>query len=158
VPFDALTYLTGECNYGGRVTDKHDRRTLATILDDYYCESIFDDTYKFSPSGKYFAPSHGEFEKYIEYAKSIDAYPEPEIFGLHANAAITKNINETSNTLASIMTTQQNSGGGGAQDTDAMVKQLADKILTDLPEAFDLVSAQKKYAVDYEQSLNTVLT
>jgi len=46
--------LTGECNYGGRVTDDKDRRLMAVVLGDFYTSAIYeDDNYKFSPSGIY---------------------------------------------------------------------------------------------------------
>lgn len=105
-PFDALKYLTGECNYGGRVTEALDRRTLLVLIEDYYCESILEDGYKFSPSGVYFAPTHGDVQSYKDYASSLPQFPSPEIFGFHENAAITKNLNETNNVLDSILLTQ----------------------------------------------------
>lgn len=39
IPFDALKYLTGECNYGGRVTDDKDRLLIITLLLDYFNEN-----------------------------------------------------------------------------------------------------------------------
>lgn len=157
-PFDALRYLTGECNYGGRVTEGLDRRTLMVFMDEYYCEEIFDDNHKFSPSGIYYAPKHGEYESYIEYARSLPQFPEPEIFGFHANAAITKNLNETDAILTAVLLTQSQAGGGSISDQDAIVNAVADNILKEVPNPYNVREAEKKYPVMYEQSMNTVLT
>ena len=60
----------GQCNYGGRVTDDWDRRTLVNILSDFYNKEIIDDPkYKFSSSGTYFAPPKASYEEYLDFIK-----------------------------------------------------------------------------------------
>lgn len=52
IQFDALLYLIGECNYGGRVTDDWDRRYLITCLNKYYDKPIVKKkNFKFDKSG-----------------------------------------------------------------------------------------------------------
>ena len=70
-PYDALNYTAGQCNYGGRVTDDHDRRVLIAYLTAMYHPQILEDTYTFSPSGVYFAPPLGTVDSIVEYITSL---------------------------------------------------------------------------------------
>jgi len=56
-----LKFLIGECNYGGRVTDMHDIRTLRAFIEDFFSEKIFDDNYSLSESGNFKIPSFREY-------------------------------------------------------------------------------------------------
>lgn len=41
-PWDAMLYMTGHINYGGRVSDDWDRVCLLSILKKYYNQDILD--------------------------------------------------------------------------------------------------------------------
>jgi hypothetical protein len=70
VPFDAITYMTGECNYGGRVTDDWDRRCLLTILRDFYNKKVItEEKYLLSSSGNYFIPPKMSYDEYVDFIK-----------------------------------------------------------------------------------------
>ncbi|KAI8904079.1 dynein heavy chain and region D6 of dynein motor-domain-containing protein [Gorgonomyces haynaldii] len=159
VPFKALAYLAGECNYGGRVTDDQDRRTLMSILSIVYCKEIMDDSYKLSSSGTYFAPPSGNYDSYLKYIRSLPLIQSPEVFGMHENADIAKDLAETNLLISSVILTQGRQGGGaqGGKTQDELTADIASGILNSLPPDFDITVARMTYPVKYEESMNTVL-
>ncbi|KAK9829119.1 hypothetical protein WJX72_004004 [[Myrmecia] bisecta] len=157
VPLAALSYLTGECNYGGRVTDAHDRRTILSILSVFYTPEVFSPGYRFSPSGLYYAPPEGPYSSYLDYIRALPINAEPEVFGLHANADITKDRQEADLMLASVLLTQGNATAVGGRSKDDVLMELASDIDARVPPVFDIEAARYKYPVDYNESMNTVL-
>uniref|UniRef100_A0A8B9Z4J6 Dynein axonemal heavy chain 3 n=1 Tax=Bos mutus grunniens TaxID=30521 RepID=A0A8B9Z4J6_BOSMU len=157
VPFDALTYLTGECNYGGRVTDDKDRRLLLSLLSMFYCKEIEQDHYFLAPGDTYYIPPHGSYQSYIDYLRNLPITAHPEVFGLHENADITKDNQETNQLFQGVLLTLPRQSGGSGKSPQEVVEDLAQDILSKLPNEFDLELVMKLYPVVYEESMNTVL-
>lgn len=164
IPFKAILYLTGECNYGGRVTDDWDRRTLNNILSTFYAPAVVDDpNYKFSSSGIYYSPAKGKYESYIEYIKSLPLNQNPEVFGIHENGDIARQLAETKSLFDSVLKTQARaagsgpSSGSGGKSNDDTVIELASDIYNKLPGLFDIEAVLMAFPTTYSESMNTVL-
>ena len=136
MPYKALNYLTGQCNYGGRVTDNNDRLCLVTLLADFYNPDIHKDGHKLSVSGTYTVPPVGDYQSYLDFVKDLPLSAMPEVYGLHENADITKDQNETNNLLKCIITAESGGGGGGGGDRTSALTDLAKDILLKVPERY----------------------
>jgi len=157
IPFKMLAYLAGECNYGGRVTDDKDRRCLTTMLDDFYSIKILQESYKFSPSGVYFAPVEGNFDTYLAYINTLPFTEGPEVFGLHENADITTAIADTNSLLGSALELQPRTVGGAGQSWAEQLLELACDIEKRIPDLFDIERANVVFPIQFTESMNTVL-
>lgn len=159
IQYVAIKYLTGECNYGGRVTDDWDRRLIVTILDNYVNPGVVNDpNYSFCDIGpQYGLPRRCDYQDYLKHIEGVPVNPPPEVFGLHMNAGITRDY-ATSMALTEALVLVEGTGGSGeGGNTEGILVQMAAEILTKLPARFDIEIAQKKYPVDYNESMNTVL-
>ncbi|KAK6642963.1 hypothetical protein RUM43_004465 [Polyplax serrata] len=158
VPYKAITYLTGECNYGGRVTDDWDRRCINTILKDFVNSNVVSDpAYTFCPLGPaYGLPRKTEYRDYVNHINNIPMVPPPEVFGLHTNAGITRDLQNTKNLFTTMLLIQEESSGGDSS-SDSLLLDIAKDILSKLPKNFDLELAITNYPVTYTESMNTVL-
>ena len=97
IPYSALLYLTGECNYGGRVTDFWDGRILNYLLSDFYNDDILYDHYRFSSLPHWYAPPDSLYiDDYIAFIEKLPSSDSIEVFGMHENALISLARKETS--------------------------------------------------------------
>jgi dynein heavy chain len=83
-----------------------------------------------------------------------------KVFGLHENADITKDQQETNyfcDTVLSMETGASDGDAGDGKSADELLDDLVRTILLQVPEQFDRERVMKKYPLRFEESMNTVL-
>ncbi|KAK5645095.1 hypothetical protein RI129_006395 [Pyrocoelia pectoralis] len=157
-PYEGVCYLTGECNYGGRVTDDWDRRLIVTILQHYLNPKVVNELkYSFSDVANcYTIPKKPDYDEFIAHITSLPQFHPPEVYGLHSNAGITRDL-QISYSLLNGLILLQGEGSSGSGDEDVFINLVTSDLLLKLPKNFDLEAAKYKYPVRYEESMNTVL-
>lgn len=141
VPYVTLNVMVADVSYGGRITDRWDKRTNSSIMRKLFCKEVMDDAYRFTSSDTYFAPPEGTLLALREYVSLLPTADTPDIFGLHANADITFQQKETSQLLGTIL--RMLGGGGGdsgggaaAQSNDSIVMEMVVSIQERMPDLF----------------------
>eukprot|EP01119_Soliformovum_irregulare_P016871 TRINITY_DN4946_c0_g1_i1.p1 TRINITY_DN4946_c0_g1~~TRINITY_DN4946_c0_g1_i1.p1 ORF type:complete len:2093 (-),score=654.99 TRINITY_DN4946_c0_g1_i1:1564-7461(-) len=166
-PWDAIKYLIAELNYGGRVTDKFDRRLLAVYSKHMFCpEALSLAMYRLSPMATYYIPEDGALQTYKDYIASLPLNDKPEAFGQHANADIASLIQDASLLLDSLVSLQprQSTGAGEARETKVahmctdLLRRIPSNIeITDQnPDFSPLKTVMQQEVVRYNKLLNEI--
>jgi len=115
-PWKVLNFLTSYINYGGRVTDYIDLRTIDVIMKSFYKPALLEDGYRFDKEGVFYSLQPDEADPHASYITYIDSLPmvaAPGVFGMHENAKIASANAETFNMFDICLSLQASDGGGG---------------------------------------------
>jgi dynein heavy chain, axonemal len=128
IPFKVLNFLNSAVNYGGRVTDDKDIRLIDSIQRKFVNDKTVETGYHFSASGVWKTVDAGTKEEFIEYINTLPLVPKPEAFGLHDNAEITTNQNDTRIILELTLSVQPRTSSGGGLSREAQIDEIAKMI------------------------------
>ncbi|KAF4699112.1 hypothetical protein FOZ63_018576, partial [Perkinsus olseni] len=79
IPWDTISFVVGQINYGGRVTDDWDRRCLMATLGRFVTPDIMEkDDYSFSASGTYRLPGSVDEVTVAGFREYVDSLPLSE--------------------------------------------------------------------------------
>ena len=109
-PHLSIQFMLAEVQYGGRVTDDFDKRLLNTFTNVWFNDQLLVTGFKFYDG--YTLPDCKTVEEYSEFITNLPIQVKsfkssaricfqdiPEVFGLHANADITYQINTAKGVL-----------------------------------------------------------
>jgi hypothetical protein len=139
VPYEALNYVIGELNYGGRVTDYWDRRLLLSILAQYFGTRF--------TTRRYPLPDfvNGSFEQLLSKVESWPIVTEGTDVGLSENATAITARNEALHIFASLVEIQPTL----VAQSDSMTEEqhalkLVESLKDELPRQFSISAFMRK--------------
>lgn len=160
MPWDALQFITAEITYGGRVTDEWDQRCLKVVLNRFFRPETLDKGYLYSESDLYHALETTSLDAYKEYIEQLPIIDPPEIFDMSNNANISYQKEEAMTIITTILEVQPRLISGGAgKSSDEIVYEMADLILSKLPEKLDIDEAlPEMFEPDSKGRINSLST
>jgi len=160
IPYSVLQLLTSMVNYGGRITDDKDMRTSDIIVAGLLAPQVLLQDFAFSSSGKYRtiqADLDGPQKAYMDYVETLPLNAEPEVFGMHENAAITCAINETVEIFGIIVSLQPRTVSGGGISREDQIGGIAKDLEAQMIPPWDEEKVKLNFPIDYNESMNTIL-
>ena len=138
-----------------------DRRNLICMLRRFSGTNILEEGYMLaSDSDAYYAPPQGDRDSYVQFVNALPSGDTVGLFGLHANAKISFEKQETDkliNTVTSIQPRLGGSGGGDGQGPEEIVSELAAKLLGEMPGQMELSEAgETTFARNEKGDLNAI--
>ncbi|DBA83803.1 TPA: hypothetical protein ACH3X1_006326, partial [Trebouxia sp. C0004] len=135
IPWEALQYVTGQINYGGRVTDDNDRVLLTHLLRRCYSPSVLMPGFSFAPDGEYAPPPPDvDLDSCISHIQGLPATDTAQVFSMHANADTAFQLQESERLLGTVLSIQPRTGlAAGSVSSDELVANMAQDILANLP-------------------------
>ena len=131
---------------------------MAALLAEPYSAEGIKPGYVFSPDGVYRQPGRdvSTHADYLGYIRALPAAQSPQVFGLHENASITKDLKETRELFEATLSTQATATGGGAggSSQDELLQRIAEDISAKLPAEYDVDAAQAQFPADRSSASN----
>ncbi|OHS93276.1 hypothetical protein TRFO_11887 [Tritrichomonas foetus] len=155
VPFDALSYVIGELNYGGRVTDRWDRRLLLSLLHRFFSEEISSPNFSFGD--RYTPPSFSSsLQELMDTVTTWPVVTAGEDVGLSKNASTITARNEAMQIFASLIEVQPTLvAASDSVSEEEYALNFVEQLISQVPQRFNLQDFLKHYNV--EETINTVL-
>ena len=161
LPYKAIIYLTADCIYGGRVTDDWDRRTLYSILEDFYNDKVInDEVFNINNLEEYSIPFYENYESYLnKFENELPDNDRPEVLGLHPNALIRKQMEESRSLLNSFA--NLNKGDSNPSNANSaknvILNNINEQANKKLIRNFNIEEVKKKFPLIYEDCMNSIL-